>query len=232
MSGLQTIIDNCNGLNINRRKVVGVQITNNEIPRTAFTPTKQPWRFTLDMPSSLRYSSARTLIETLDTLDRVTPQLVTFSNNACLSWIFGYQGSLNSVQIGQLRVQSFVGNQLVLTNLPAVSSTRVIFEPNDLIQIGTGTTNPYPFTSTTQITRGTGTTITITTNRPNILTPNVVTSPITVGNACYFRLFCPNMPTYKLVPGGFLRNQAGAVVNNALIEFSDAFELYEWVGGA
>ena len=232
MAGLQTIIDNCNGININRRKVVGVQITNNEIPRTALTPTKQPWRFTLDMPSSLRYSAARSLVETLDTIDRVTPEIVTFSNNACLSWIFRYQGSLNSTQLGQLRVDSFIGNQLVLTNLPAISSTRVIFEPNDLIQIGTGNTNPYPFTSTTQVTRGTGTTITITTNRPNILTPNVVASALTVGNACKFRVFCPNMPTYKLIPGGVLKNTAGTVVNNALIEFSDAFELYEWVGGA
>jgi hypothetical protein len=233
MSGLQTIIDKCNGITINRRKVVGVQITNNQIPRTALTPTKQPWRFTLDMPGSLRYSAARTLIETLDTLDRLTPQIVTFSNNACLSWIFRYQGSLNSTQLGQLRVDSFIGNQLVLTNLPAISSTRVMFEPNDLIQIaGTLGTNPYPFTSTTQVTRGTGTTITITTNRPNILTPSVVASPIIVGNQCQFRLFCPNMPTYKLVPGGYLRNTSGVTINNALIEFSDAFELYEFVGGA
>jgi hypothetical protein len=231
MSGLQTIIDNCNGININRRKVVGVQITNNEIPRTALTPTKQPWRFTLDMPGSLRYSAARSLVETLDTLDRVTPEIVTFSNNACLSWIFRYQGSLTSGQLSGITVTSFTGNQLVLGNLPSVGSSTVVFEPNDLIQIGTGSTNPYPFTSTTQILRGSGSTITITTNRPNILTPNVVGSAITVGNACRFRMFCPNMPTYKLVPGGALKS-SGIVINNALIEFSDSFELYEWVGGA
>jgi hypothetical protein len=44
-------------------------------------------------------------------------------------------------------------------------------------------------------------------------------------------MFCPNMPTYKLVPGGALKS-SGIVINNALIEFSDSFELYEWVGGA
>jgi hypothetical protein len=233
MSGLQTIIDKCNGITINRRKVAGVQITNNEIPRTVFTPTKQPWRFVLDMPASLRYNEARALLENLDTIDRITPQVVTFGNNPCLNWIFRYQGALTSSELNALRVSSFSGNQLVLTDLPGVGSSTIMFEPNDLIQIGsTTTTNPYPFTSTTQVLRGTGSTITITTNRPNILTTNITSSPITVGNACYFRLFCPNMPVYKLTPGGFVRGQFGQTVNNALIEFSNSFELFEWVGGA
>jgi hypothetical protein len=229
MAGLQTIIDNCNGLTINRRKVVGVQITRNEIPRTSLTPTRQPWRFTLDMPSSLRYNDARTLIEALDTMDRVSPEEVTFSNNPCLSWIFRYQGSLNASQISGITVSSFVGNQLVLSNLPVVASNRVLFEPNDLIQIGTHT---FPFTSTTRIVRGGGGTVTITTNRPNIITSSVVGNRITVGNACKFYMFCPNMPTYKLIPGGYARNQNGQTINNAYIEFSDAFELYEYVGTA
>lgn len=228
MSGLQTIINKANGLTIDRRKVVGVQITRNEIPRTSLTPTKQPWRFILTMPSSLRYYNNRDLLESLDTLDRYSPQLVTFSNNACLSWIFRYQGSMSSSQISGIAVQSFVGNQLVLGNLPGISSTRVLFEPNDLIQIGAYT---YPFTSTTRILRGTGSTVTITTNRPNIISTSVVGSGITVGNGCTFRMFCPNMPTYKLIPGGYV-GSGGTTINNALIEFNDDFELYEWVGTA
>jgi len=229
MAGLQTIIDNCNGISINRRKVVGIQITNNEIPRTTLTPTRQPWRFTLDMPSSFRYNEARDLMEALDTIDRVTPELITFSNNSCLSWIFKYQGSMTSAQINGITVQDFTGNSLVLENLPVVPSTRILFKPNDLIQIGTHT---FPFTSTTQVTRGTGPTVTITTNRPNIISTAVVGDGITVGNACQFYMFCPNMPTYKLIPGGYLKNASDVTINNALLEFSDAFELYEYVGDA
>lgn len=228
MSGLQTIIDNCNGISIDRRKVVGVQFTRNESPRTSLTPTFNPWRFTLDMPSSLRYSEARSLMESLDTLDRYVPQIVTFSNNPCLSWIFKYQGSLSNTQLSGITVQSFVGDQLILTNLPVVSSTRVLFEPNDLIQIGNYT---FPFTSQTQVTRGTGATVTVTTNRPNIITSSVVGANITVGNSCDFYMFCPNMPTYKLIPGGATLSN-GVVTNNALIEFSDSFTLYEWVATA
>ena len=54
---------------------------------------------------------------------------------------------------------------------------------------------------------------------------------ITVGNSCDFYMFCPNMPTYKLIPGGYMKAN-GVVQNNALIEFSDSFQLYEWVGTA
>ena len=228
MSGLQTIIDKCMSLDIDRRKVIGIQYTRNEVPRTSLTPTYNPWRFTLEMPASLRYQTNRDLLETLDTLDRNVPQIVTFSNNPCLSWIFKYQGSLSTSQLSTITVQSFVGDQLVLQNLPAVSATRVLFEPNDLIQIGSYT---FPFTSQTRVTRGTGSTVTITTNRPNIITGTVAGANITVGNSCDFYMFCPNMPTYKLIPGGATLSN-GVVTNNALIEFSDSFQLYEWVATA
>lgn len=226
MAGLQTIINKASAMTIDRRKVVGVQITRNEIPRTSLTPTKQPWRFTITMPSSLKYYDNRDLLEALDTLDRYTPAYVTFSDNACLSWIFRYQGQLTQSQLNGLTVQSFVGNQLVLSGLPVVPSSRIIFQPNDLIQIGN---NKYPFTSTTQVTRGTAGTVTVTTNRPNIITGAVAGSGLTVGNDCEFYMFCPNMPTYKLIPGGYTRSN-GTTVNNALIEFNDDFTLFEWVG--
>lgn len=228
MAGLQTIINKASNLTIDRRKVVGIQITRNEIPRTSLTPTKQPWRFKVSVPNSLRYYNNRDLLEALDTLDRYSPQTITFSNNSCISWIFRYQGALNNSEISGITVQSFTGNQLVLTGLPVVDASTIMFQPNDLIQLGSYT---YPFTSTTQITRGAGSTVTITTNRPNIITSSVVGVGLTVGSACTFNLFCPNMPTYKLIPGGYVRS-GSTTLNNALIEFSDDFELYEWVGDA
>lgn len=228
MAGLQTIINNASSLTIDRRKVVGLQITRNEIPRVSLTPTRQPWRMVLEMPASLRYYNNRDLLEALDTMDRISPEIVTFSNNSCLSWIFAYQGQLSEANRSPIRVQSFVGNQLVLTNLPGVASNTVMFEPNDLIQLGN---YPYPFTSTTRVTRGLGSSVIVTTNRPNILSVNVVNLGITVGNDCDFYMFCPNMPTYKLKPGGYVGTN-GTTINNALIEFNDNFTLYEYVGTA
>ena len=228
MSGLQSILNYCNGLQIDRRKVVGIQYTRNEIPRVSQTPTKNPWKFTLDMPNSYRYNEARSLMEQLDNLDRITPQVITFSNLPQLSWIFRYQGSMSLNNRNAITVQSFVGDQLILQNLPVLPSTRVLFEPNDLIQIGT---HYYPFTSTTQILRGSSSTVTVTTNRPNIITDSVVGDGITVGNSCSFTMFCPNMPVYKLIPGGYQKTN-GVLVGNALIEFSDSFQLFEFVGTA
>lgn len=228
MAGLQTIIDNCDSIQIDRRKVVGIQITRNEVARTSATPTYQPWRMKLTMPSRFRYNQVRSLLEALDTLDRNVPEVVTFSNNPCLSWIFKYQGSMSTTAINNITVTSFVGKNLVLGNLPAIPSTRVLFEPNDLIQIGN---NPYPFTATARVLRGSGTTVTVSTNRPNILTGAIAGDNIIVGNACEFKMFCPNMPVYKLIPGAYEKSN-GIVINNALIEFSDAFDLYEWVATA
>lgn len=228
MAGLQTIINKASSLTIDRRKVVGVQITRNEIPRTSLTPTTQPWRFVIEMPASLYYYNNRDLLEALDTLDRYTPETITFSNNACLSWIFKYQGQFTNSNFSTVQVSSFIGNQLVLSGLPAVGSSTIMFEPNDLIQIGSYT---YPFTSTTQILRGSGSTVTITTNRPNIISSSVAGSTITVGNGCTFNMFCPNMPTYKLNPGGYVKS-GSTTLNNAIIEFNDSFTLYEWTGTA
>lgn len=228
MAGLQTILNYCNGIEIDRRKAVGVQFTRNEIPRVSQTPTKNPWRFTVTMPNKFRYSEARELIETIDTLDRIGSEVITFSNLPQLSWVFRYQGTMSQLQINAITVASYIGDQLTLQNLPVISSSRVLFEPNDLIQIGN---NPYPMTSVNRVLRGTGSTVTLTVSRPNIFTTSIVGDGITVGNACSWNVFCPNMPVYKLIPGAPLY-AGNTILNNAIIEWSDDFQLYEFVGAA
>ena len=224
---LQTIINNSTGISIDRRKMVGIQYTRNQQSRTSATPTLNPWRFSIELPTQLKYGDSRSLLESIDSLDRIYNEEISFGNVPCMSWIFRYQGAMTVAQRNQLRVQSFVGNQLILTNLPALTSSRVMFEPNDLIQIGN---YPYPFTSTTRVLRGTGSTVTVTTHRPNIITNSVDNLGITVGSSCKFNMFCPNMPTYKLFPGGTTYNAAGEMTGNARIEWSSEFELYEYFG--
>lgn len=225
---LQTIINNCASITFNRRKMVGIQYTRNEIPRISETPTTNPWRMTISMNSNLRYSEARSVIEAIDTLDRRSPEIVTFGNLTNMNWLFRYQGDMSVSQRSNLLVNSFVGNQLVLGGLPVIPATSTLFKANDLIQIGT---YPYPFTSTTDVVRGTGSTVTVTTHRPNIISDSVVGLGLTIGTNCQFRVFCPNMPTYKLVPGGSLFSGT-TLVNNAYITWSDDFEFYEYVGVA
>ena len=224
---IQAIINRSNGLEMNRRKLVGIQYTRNELSRTSLTPTFNPWRFKVELPNSLRYSEARGIIEAIDKLDRIYPETISFGDNTKMNWIFKYQGGASLAQLNGIRVQSFVGNQLVLTNLPAISGARILFAANDLIQLGSIT---HPFTSTTDVLRGTGATVTVTTHRPNIIPSSVVSLGITVGTNCKFTVFCPNMPTYKLFVGGATTDSYGQMSNNAYIEWSDSFQLYEWFG--
>ena len=230
MAGLQDIINQAGSIQINRRKVVGIQITRNEIPRTSLTPTRNPWRFTIEMPPVLSWYNNRNLLEYLDNIDRYSPQTINFSNS-CISWIFRYQGNMTNSMINGLKVSDITGTNMTLSNLlgSGVTSGRIMFEPGDLIQIGN---NPYPFTSVNQVVATGANTITFQTSRPmDFVTYVSGTSGINVGVNCSFNVFCPNMPTYKLIPGNpYYQNNT--LINNARIEFSDVFELYEWVGGA
>jgi hypothetical protein len=232
---LQRIINVCESLNIDRRRVVGVQYTRSEIAKISQTPTRNPWRFNLGISAGLVYSENRDLLEMIDLLDRTTPEVISFNSSTYstinsqstflaaspgLAYMFKYLGD-NIANVQNINVVSFSGNQLVLGNLPTVTgsggASAYMFRRGDFIQIKG---YPHPFTSTTDVVRGTGTTITVTTHRPNFLTGNLTSLGINVGNQCQFKMFCPNMPTYKLTPGGA----------NAIISWTSDFNLYEYTG--
>ena len=224
MAGLQDIINQASSITIDRRKVVGIQFTSNQIPRTSLTPTRVPWRFTIEMPASLPWWNNRNLV------DRYSPQVINFSDS-CISWMFRYQGAMTSGMISGLTVSSFAGNQLTLSGLTAAGVTNgtIMFLANDLIQIGA---NPYPFTAVTTVTATGANTITFQVSRPNFLTSGAYSgASITVGPSCNFNVFCPNMPVYRLLPGAYYQT-GSTVINKARIEFSSPFELYEFVGAA
>lgn len=228
---LQSIINISNGLEINRRRLLGVQYTRNELPRVSETPTFNPWKLTVTTPNSLRYNDARHILEALDLQDRRTPSLITFSNNPNLSWMFRYLGEATTAQRNTITFNSFTGNQLLLnvSSISTLSSGLLIFKAGDIFQVEGF---PYPFTSTTDVTRGLGDTITVTTHRPNIFSTQPTSGTgINFGNDVVFNVFCPNMPTYKLIPGGYQR-VGGVTLNNAYIEFSSEFLMYEYVASA
>ena len=238
--GLQTIINFADSLTINRRKTVGVQYTRSEIAKVGETPTRNPWRFTVGISAGIQYSqnddkiNVRNLLEEIDYYDKRFPQVISFGGSSAskgLSYMFAYNGSLTSTQISQLTVSSFSGNQLVLNTASVIgiaNSSLIAFKKGDIIQIGSQTPGdsnfyPFPFTVTQDVAIGTiglGSTITVATHRPNFIQTSLANLPITVGNSVQFQVFCNNMPTYKLTPGGA----------NALITFSTPFELYEWTG--
>lgn len=223
---LQSIINIADTLKINRRKVIGIQYTRNEIARVSELVTRNPWRMSVQVSAILRYDlpATRALLEELDRLDRKIPEEIKFSANPNLSWMFSYQGVLSSSDRTALRVQRFGGsgyayNELVLTGLPTTGpaslANAVLFRKGDIIQISG---YPYPFTvQNTQVLRGTGNTITITTHRENFIDDSVANTGVVIGPDVEFNMFCTNMPTYTLVG----KNQ---------VQFDGAFELYEYTG--
>lgn len=230
-TGLQGIINVAESIEIDRRKVVGVQYSRSEIVKVSSTPTRNPWKFTVKVSAGLPYSDARALLASIDNLDRSTPDVISFGNNANLAWITRYQGDMTALQVSAITVQSFVGNQLVLTGLPATTSTNYLFKSGDYIQIGAGTTHPFPFTVVGDVQRGSESTVTITTHRPNFISTEVTNLGIQVGKDVSFKMLCTNMPTYRLIPGATQRVN-GVMTNNAYIEWDSDFEFYEYTGGA
>ena len=221
---LQTIINVAETIQFNRRKVVGTQITRNEIVKVSETPTRNPWRMSVAVAAAMPYHLYRDVIEGLDYLDRRLPETISFSSVTGQSFICEYLGQMNQSQLDGLRTVSFVGNTLVLNGLPTTNAVpnganSFMFKKGDFIQL---TGFPHPFTVTEDVLRGSGSSISITTHRPNFLTSGFNGVAIKVGNAVQFKMICMNMPTYTLAPGS----------ESALIQWSGNFELTEFTGTA
>ena len=60
---LQTIINNADTVKINRRRMVGIQMSRNEIAYTSETPTRNPWQLTVKVSKLFRYEQARAMLE-------------------------------------------------------------------------------------------------------------------------------------------------------------------------
>ena len=223
---IQSIINIAETIQINRRKVVGIQYTRNEIARVSELVTRNPWRMTVQVSALLDYSNStvRAVLEELDRKDRKLPEEITFADNPKLSWMFAYQGALTSAERSALRVQSFGGgglayNSLVLTGLPTTGPnslpSAVLFRKGDIIQVGG---YPYPFTvQNTTVLRGSSNTVSITTHRENFISTSLVNASVVIGPSVEFNMLCTNMPTYTFV-------------NKNLVKFDSSFELYEYTG--
>ena len=98
---IQSIINIAESIQINRRKVIGIQYTRNEIARVSELVTRNPWRMTVQVSALLDYrnTNVRALLEELDRLDRKIPEEITFANNSRLAWMFAYQGNLTPSEL-------------------------------------------------------------------------------------------------------------------------------------
>ncbi len=192
----QTILDISQTITVNNRRIVGQQYSRSGQVRTALYVTSVPWVFTVKPHSFLYYPQVRDVIQTIDNLDRQTAATITFSSTN-LQWFTAYQGQLSSVQAAALTLASVpAANATTISvgNLPAVASGTIVFAAGDFLQIGN-----YPYKVTTQVLRGSGSTVSVTLHRPVIGTPSVGTLTA-VGSSCTFSVVAEVCPTYTLRP--------------------------------
>lgn len=192
----QTILDISQTITVNNRRMVGQQYSRSGQVRTALYVTSVPWVFTVKPHAFLYYPQVRDVIQTIDNLDRQTAATITFSSTN-LQWFTAYQGELTSGQAAALTLASVpAANATTISvgNLPAVGSSVIVFKAGDFIQLGN-----YPYKVTTQVLRGSGSTVNVTLHRPVIGTPSAGTLTA-VGSVCTFSVVAEVCPTYTLRP--------------------------------
>jgi hypothetical protein len=223
---LSLILANSESVGINDQRFVGQVVSRNQRISTSEIITVVPFAFEMKPMNYLLYSRNRALLNSLRIPDKALTQYINFGSTGWVNYI-AYQGEMTSGQIATCQWQTSSANKnLVLGNLPTISSSTVMVRAGDFCQVGL-----YAYIATADVLRGSGSTITIPVHR-NLIT--AVTSPInavigqfgttvSMGGTTYtgttFQVVLRDYPTYTLIP----------MTNDSFIEWSGTFKAFESV---
>jgi hypothetical protein len=223
---LSLILANSESVGINDQRFVGQVVSRNQRISTSEILTVVPFAFEMKPMNYLLYSKSRALLNSLRIPDKALQQYINFGSTGWINYI-AYQGDMTSGQIATCQWQTSSANKnLVLGNLPSISSSLYIVKAGDFCQVGL-----YSYIATADVLRGSGSTVTIPVHR-NLIT--TVTSPInavigqygttvSMGGNTYtgttFQVVLRDYPTYTLIP----------MTNDSFIEWSGTFKAFESV---
>jgi len=169
--------------------------------------TTQPFQFGMKPMNYLLYSQNRAVLSALRVADRITEQYLNFGTTGWLNYI-AYQGNMTGVQAAATQVQTSSANKnIVLGNLPSISTSAFIVKAGDFIQIGR-----YAYIATADVLRGGSATVGIPVHRSLMTTVSVATNAVigqygttaALGGSTYTGITFPvvlrDYPTYTLVP--------------------------------
>lgn len=226
MASLTTILANSESVSINDHRFIGQVLSRNQRIATSEILTVQPFQFEMKPINYLLYSQSRQLLSVLRTNDRQLEQYLNFGATGWLNYI-AYQGDMTSVQIGACQFQTSSANKtIVLGSLPTMSASSYIVKTGDFLQI-----DRYAYIATSDVLRGTGTTVNIPVHRTILTT---LTSPMSavigqygttqsLGGETYigttFPIILQDYPTYTLVP----------MTNDSFIAWNGTFKAFEAV---
>ena len=211
---------------INDQRFVGQVVSRNQRISTSEIITVVPFAFEMKPMNYLLYSQNRSLLNSLRIPDKSLTQYLNFGSTGWTNYI-NYQGNMTSGQIATCQWQTASANKnLVLGNLPSISSSLYIVKAGDFCQVGL-----YSYIATADVLRGSGTTVTIPVHRNLITTLSTPVNAVigqygttvSMGGSTYTGITFPvvlrDYPTYTLVP----------MTNDSFISWSGSFKAFEAV---
>lgn len=199
---LQTIIDNCVSISINRRKLAGFTVSRSGQVKISSVASNVPFQMVIDMHAGMQYSTNRNMLEELDRVDRTQTTTINIgSTNPSIAYLTEYQGDLNTSQLSSITIDN--ANVLTVTmNVSAVStsSTNFVLRKGDYWK-PTGAYK-YPYTVTADVQRGVTDTISVPINRPFISQAAYTEAGagIVVGKDVTWNMLITKKPSYAVVP--------------------------------
>ena len=223
---LQTILSISESVGINDQRFVGQTVSRNQKIVTAEQLTVVPFAFEMRPMNYLLYSQNRGVLNALRINDKALEQYLNFGSTGWLNYI-AYQGDMSAVDIAACQWQvSSINKDLVLGNLPAISSTAYVVRAGDFVQVGR-----YAYIATADVVRGSGSTVIIPVHR-NLITALIAPvnavigqygTTVSMGGNTYTGITFPVIlrayPTYTLVP----------MTNDSFIQWSGPFSAFESV---
>jgi len=117
---IQTIIDQAETIEFDRRRIVGQSISRSQRLKTAERASATPWRWIVKPPANMKYSTSRAIIESILDKDRIEEEEV---NLARASYLTAYQGQLTAAQRANLRTTATSTASITIDQLPALGAT-------------------------------------------------------------------------------------------------------------
>lgn len=227
MATITDILAIAESVSINDQRFVGQVISRNQRISTSEIITVVPFQFEFKPNNYLQYSKNRGLLANLRYYDKSLAQYLNFSATGWVNYI-AYQGDMTSSQIAACQWQtSSAAKNMVLGNLPSISSSAYIVKAGDFCQVGL-----YSYIATQDVLRGSGSTVTIPVHRnlingPLVSVVNAVIgqygTTVSMGGTTYtgvtFQIVLQQYPTYTLVP----------MTNDSFVAWNSTFKAFELV---
>ena len=226
---LTNILSISETVGINDQRFVGQVLSRNQRISTSEILTVVPFAFEMKPMNYLLYSQNRALLNSLRIPDKALTQYLNFGSTGWVNYI-AYQGEMTSGQISAAQWQTSSANKvLVLGNLPSnvdMPSNKYVVRQGDFCQVGL-----YAYIATSDVLRGSGTSVNIPVHRNLITTLSTPVNAVigqygttvSMGGDTYtgttFQVVLRDYPTYTLVP----------MTNDSFIQWSGSFRAFESV---